>query len=257
MPEKTEQAIVKATEKAIFDFAVKALEIAQAPYQVINNELILAECRVNVPRTFFTPAHVKKETLQLAANYEVAQRYPGTEWLTANSSRLIWLMEGIKKRGRIFRGTCLHQKSNLVYIPYLTVNFKISLDTDEHYEFLRKLTLNLSDGNIMENWLQFDNSQKTIEQLPPPELRQPRSFSYHLGFEILFEHLKNSLQQIDKTPIEKARERYLCELHCLESYFQDVPREKQNSFYSNAAELYQKFHPRLKAEIINVALIYA
>lgn len=266
----------------IFNFIVNSLKLAGAPYQIINGNLIMAQCQVNVPRSFFTPARVETQNLQLVCEAQLVDRYPGSEWVTPGSYRLQWLVNGIKERGSIFKGSSpydldyrkvereinrllpqprpdfFYRQPILSYHPHLLVNFKASFETDERQEELASLSINLNSGEINTQLLTKLAGKKISSQLPPKKLLLQKKIPYSEGFQALENHLRWKLQNHNSAWIEAAKQRWRRELACLEAYYNesDPAQSDEAGFYRQAAETYLKFRPKIKTEIINLALLY-
>lgn len=265
----------------IFDFIVNAFKIAGAPHSVINGELIMAQCQVNVPRTFFTPARVETQSLQLVCQHDLLAKYPGSELVTKGSYRLQWLVDGIRKRGTIFKGAFpydldhrkiereinqrlpperpafFYRQPLLKYQPHLLVNFKVSLETDEKYEILHTLSINLVDGEISANLLDGLAEKKLTLQLPKKYLEK-KNIPYSEGFQALFQHLQWLLINRDPAWIQAAKSRCEDEVSDLEAYYQEeaTSLDEKQRFYRQVADIYRKFRPVIRVEIINVAILY-
>ncbi|MCL6590915.1 MAG: hypothetical protein K6U80_13305 [Firmicutes bacterium] len=270
--------------ETIFNFMVDALKISGAPYNIINNELILAQCQVQTPRTFFRPARTETVSLQMVCRPDLALKYPGSELITLGSYRLQWFIDGIKERGLIFRGMVPYEldprkaqraiislmetpprfffeRPSLIYQPHLLVNFKVSLETDEKIEEQYSLSINLVSGAIDDRLLAGLASKKVVSQPPKKPKPEKRRISYRDGFTALLNHLKWLLQNHDRKWIETARDRWKKEVTCLESYYrenddEDGGAEGQAGFYRRAAEIYRKFQPVIRIWISNAGLLF-
>lgn len=264
----------------IFAFIIKALEIAKAPYNIIDNELILAQCRVNVPPSFFRPARVETLNLQLVCSPELINKYPGAELVTKGSFRLQWLADGVKSRGEIFRGTYVFdlepakvqrqilallnppvrfyfKQPFLFYHPHLLVNFKVTLETDEKIDLIYSLSIDLTTGEIASNLLEKLKGKRFTLQPPRKNLEKKR-IPYSEGFNALQNHLKWLLRNHDPHWIDSARNRWEQEVKFLEAYYRDNPNQASDNhgFYRQVAETYRKFRPVIRLQIINVAVLY-
>lgn len=264
----------------IFSFITDALKVAEAPFKIINDELIMAQCRVEVPRTFFTPARTETANLQMVRHPDLLEKYPGSELVTRGSYRLQWFVDGIKKRGLIFRGALLFDldhrriereinqllppdhpgffyKQPLVgYQPHLLANFKVSLETDEKFEELHSLSINLVTGEICSNLLRELQGKKFSSRLPPQNLEQ-KKIPYSEGFQAIHNHLRWIMQNHDAQWIAAAKTRWEEEVRCLEAYYQgEESTADRQGFYRQVADLYRKFQPKIKFSLINVGLFY-
>jgi hypothetical protein len=273
--------VVGVINSDIFKFITQSLELAKAPCQVINDELILAQCQVTVPPSFFRPARVETLNLQMICQPELLAKYPGAELVTRGSFRLQWLTEGIKERGRVFRGTYPYdldaakiqrqilplltepinfyfQQPCLFYQPHLLVNFKATFETDDKLDELYCLSINLTTGEIAANLIN-DLKGKKINQLIPKKNREQKKISYNEGFQTLHSHLQWFLRNRDSHWIATAKERWEQEVKDLESYYapdQNVTTSGDPSFYRQVAATYRKFRPVIRVSIVNTAVLY-
>ena len=270
---------MKQNEAEIFQFMAEALQLADAPYNIINEELIMAQCQIQVARSFFTPAHTENLNLQLVCTPELLKKYPGAELVTRGSYRLEWFIDGIRERGQLTRAAypydldpsriskeiaCLlnqpinfyFERPSLNFQPNLLINFHVSFETDEKFEEISCLSLNLVTGEISTNLLANLTKKKLSSQIPKKNLSK-KTISYREGFEALWNHLEWNLKNHDDTWINDARSHCEQELKYLEAYYQgNQTNVEQNNFYRGAAEIYQKYQPRIHVRITNLALLY-
>lgn len=264
----------------VFEYLVDALKVAGSPHNIINNELIMAQCQVDIPRTFFRPARTETLNLQMVCAPELLDKYPGSELVTRGSFRLHWLVEGIRKRGLIARVTfpydldhrkiereilAIHRESHrfffkqptLLYHPHLLVNFKTSFETDERFDELVSLSIDLVNGEISTNIIQELKNKKLLTQ-PPKKHLEKRQISYRDAYKALLNHLKWQLQNHDSNWIKAAQARWEEEVTYLESYYRgnlDAELDQQ-SFYRRMAEIYRKYRPFIRIQIVNAAILY-
>ena len=264
----------------IFEYLVGALKVAGSPYNIINNELIMAQCQVDIPRTFFRPARTETLNLQMVCTPELLEKYPGSELVTQGSFRLQWLVDGIRKRGLITRGTFPYEldyrkvereilfllkekdrfffrQPTLFYHSHLLINFKISFETDERFDELVCLSIDLVNGEITTNIIQEIACKKLLTQ-PPKKNLQKRQISYRDAYEALLNHLKWQLQNHDSNWVKTAQARCEEEMTYLESYYRGNLDEEldQQSFYRRMAEVYRKYRPIIRIQIVNAAILY-
>ncbi len=264
----------------VFGYLVDALKVAGSPYNIINHELIMAQCQVDIPRTFFRPARTETLNLQMVCSPELLDKYPGSELVTRGSFRLQWLVDGIRRRGLIARVTfpydldhrkverdisaLLKDKNRfffkqpiLIYHPNLLVNFKTSFETDERFDELSSLSIDLVTGEISTNIIQELKAKKLSTQ-PPKKNSEKRQISYRDAYEALLNHLKWQLQNHDSGWVKAAQTRWEEEVTYLESYYQGNPDEDldQQSFYRRMAEVYRKYRPIIRIQITNAAILY-
>ncbi len=271
----------------IFDFIVDALKISGSPFNIINSEFIMAQCQVSVPRTFFTPARIETQNLQMVCNPDHLSKYPGSELVSKGSYRLQWFIDGIRERGLISTGTFTYEldprrtereimgtlderstvlprfffeKPTLSYHPELLVNFRVSFETDEKVEELYSLGIDLVSGEIDSN-LQRELSAKKLHSNPPKKNLEKRKIAYREGYDSLVNHLKWQLQNHDSTWIKSAQARWEEEVQYLEAFYRgnlddENVKEAESSFYRRLAEGYRKFQPFVKIHLMNVGLVY-
>ncbi len=265
-------------EQAVFDFLINTLRISGAPHNVIGNELIMAQCQVEIPRSFFRPARIENLNLQMVCQPELLTKYPGSELVNKGSFRLQWFAEGIKQRGLITKGACpydltpnrtqreiaalLTEKPNffferpwLTYHPHLLVNFKVSFATDEKFDELYSLSINLTNGEIASDLL-FKLIQRKLT-VNPPKHPEKRKIAYRDGFNALLSHLKWLIEKHDRAWVDAAQSRWEDEVKYLETYYQEdnYHSEDDPGFYRRVAEAYRKFRPVIQIEVVNVAII--
>lgn len=272
---------MQMNQTEIFNFITKALAIAQAPCQVVNDQLILAQCQVTVPPGFFRPARTETLNLQIVCQPELLTKYPGAELVTRGSFRLQWLADGVKERGRVFHGAYPYdldaakierqiialwdapldfyfRQPCLSYQPHLLVNFKVTLETDEKFDELHCLSINLTTGEISPNLGETLKDQKLTLHLPKKN-REPKKIPYSEGFQTLANHLQWFLRNRDPQWIVTAQKRWEQEVKQLESYYDPEQSTKHTDgcgFYRQVAETYRKFRPVIRIAIINLAVLY-
>ncbi len=278
--------------QVIFGFLEDSLKVAGSPYTAINGELLMAQCQVQVPRSFFRPARTEIMNLQMVCRPHLLEKYPGSELVTKGSYRLQWFIDGIRERGLVVKGTYHYEldprkiqreikallkdtpqfffeQPLLIYQPLLLVNFKVAFETDEKFEELYSLDINLVNGEINHN-LFAQLAGKKIGSEKPRKLEK-RKISYREGFEALYNHLKWILKNHDHDWVNSAKIRCEEEISHLESYYynhheshpaQREPdyhqqkNEVEAGFYRRIAETYRKFQPMIRIQICNAALFY-
>jgi hypothetical protein len=216
------------SDQTVFNFIVNSLKVAGAPYNIINNELIMAECQVNVPRTFFTPGRVETQSFQIVCHSKLLEKYPGSELVTQGSYRLQWFVDGIKQRGLLYKGALLYEldyrkvereitrllpaerpsfffrQPKLTYQPNLLANFKVALETDEKFEKMYSLSINLITGEIASDLLNSLTDKKITAQYPKKNIEK-KKIPYTEGFEALSHHLQWILKNHDPLWIDGSK----------------------------------------------------
>jgi hypothetical protein len=267
------------SENAVFEFLADSLKLSNSPHNIIDNELIMAQCQVEIPRSFFRPARTETLNLQMVCRPELLNKYPGSELVNRGSFRLQWFVDGIRQRGKLCRGTCPYdldprrtqreiasllpekpdfffEQPRLVFHPHLIVNLKASFETDEKFDELYSLNTNLVTGEIGSNLL-LELAKRKISPLPPKKHLEKRRIPYSEAFQALLNHLKWLLEKRDRTWVESAQQRWEEEVKYLEAYYQEEQSfgAEDPGFYRRVAEVYRKFRPVVRIRIINVGLI--
>ena len=267
---------------AVFQFVVDSLKVASAAYNIIHDELIMAQCQVQIPKSFFRPARVENINLQMVTRPDLLEKYPGSELVTKGSFRLQWFAEGIRERGIITRGTLAYDlnpgkvqreiaallparpdfffaRPSLLYQPHLLVNFHVSLETDEKSEELYNFSINLVNGEIATGLITEIGSKRISAAPPPAKTVLKRQIPYSEGFKAILNHLKWSLENHDPAWVLGAKKRWEEEVRYLEQYFQGNEADElfdEGSFYRQSAEVYRKFQPVIRICVINIGLLY-
>ncbi|TCL64287.1 uncharacterized protein YqhG [Hydrogenispora ethanolica] len=268
-----------ADSQNVFNFVVDTLKISGAPHHVIDNELIMAQCQAEIPRTFFRPARIETINLQMVCEPNLLAKYPGSELVNQGSFRLQWFVDGIRQRGLICRGTCAYdldprrtqreitalleekpafffEQPFLIYHPHLLVNFKVSFETDERFDELYSLGINLTTGEITSNLL-AELRKRKITPNPPKKNLEKRKIPYREGFAALLNHLKWLLEKHDRKWVDAAQLRWEEEVKYLEAYYQEEQKASAEDpgFYRRVAESYRKFRPVIRVAIIHTAVV--
>ncbi len=267
------------TEIAVFNFLADSLKLSNSPHNIIENELIMAQCQVEIPRSFFRPARTETLNLQMVCRPELLNKYPGSELVDRGSFRLQWFVDGIRQRGKLYRGTCLYEldprrtqreiaallpekpdfffeQPRLTFLPHLLVNLKASFETDEKFDELYSLNINLVTGEIGSNLLQ-ELAKRKLSPMPPKKHLEKRKIPYSEGFQALLNHLKWLLEKHDRSWVESAQQRWEEEVKYLEAYYREEQSfgDEDPGFYRRVAEVYRKFRPVVRIGIINVGLV--
>jgi hypothetical protein len=137
------------------------------------------------------------------------------------------------------------------------VNFKATLATDEKFDELHNLNINLVTGEIGSNLLQELKGVK-ISPHPPPKKPEKKKIPYTEGYAALENHLKWLLRNRDPQWILAAKTRWEEEVKQLEAYYRDNSEAQQDGsgFYRQVAETYRKFRPVIRLQIINAGIFY-
>ena len=262
---------------AVREFGQKALAINNAEYRLVDGELIIAKVTVEHPPFLFGPPRLETVTLNLIFQPEHINKYPGAELATPGSYRLNWLIDGIRRRGGLTK-QCVTYHTNfrkwqkeiqpllpvgfpyfffhhpkLHYRPYLLANFLISYRTDERRDELFSVGLDLVSGQILPT-LQADLKQHTLTDRMPVTSTIKEEIPVKEAIAICRAQAEKQAKKMDPGWIEEARERFLTELACLKQYYGE--NRDEVAYRTRAAELHNKFRPRVTLTWINLALLY-
>lgn len=240
--------------EVIFKFLEDSLKVAGSPYTIIQDELIMAQCQVQIPRTFFRSARTETMNFQLVCKPDLLPKYPGSELVIQGSYRLQWFVDGIRERGLVTRGTYRYdldprktqreiknllntqpqfyfEQPSLSYQPHLLVNFKVALETDEKSEEQYSLSINLVNGDIHHNLM----IELMAKKITPEAPRKPekRCISYREGFGALINHLTWLLKNHDHQWLDLAKARWEEEITYLESYYDEHLNDLNNNYHEH------------------------
>lgn len=271
------------TPEEVKEFIIDTLRVSGASYREINQDLLLAEVTVEIPPLFFNPARLEKHTLNLVFTPEAGAAYPGSELLVPGSYRLSWFLEGLKERGNftlqhfpwqrtpeelqteidplLTEGTREDKLPEIDWSapvvrmrPYLLANYTLSYRTDELWEELISLGLDMVSGEITSDFLELLTGATAVAGTPAVEIRT-QQYTMEEAFTLFREEVERWAQAKDACWIEEAQKRYEEELYCLYQYYHDDRRETEDFEY-RARELYEQFRPRVLVRLVNLGLLY-
>lgn len=266
------------TPEEVKAFIIETLKVSGAGYRQVDEDLLLAEVTVEIPPMFFDPPRLEKQTLNLVFNPAASASYPGAELVIPGSYRLNWFIDGLQTRGNYtlqrfkYKGTAAEIEAALGTLrpelkekfplpapeekvrPFLLVNYILSYQTDELYEELVSLGLDMAGGTISPDFLRALGEAEAAPG-PPETGVEPPSHSLEEAFALLHQYLNQVVLARDPRWVEEARARYEEELTCLYQYYQEDRRDF-GIFQSRALDLYDKFRPRVLVRLVNVGLLY-
>ncbi|NLW56188.1 MAG: hypothetical protein GX050_06170 [Firmicutes bacterium] len=279
----------KLSPEEVREFIIETLQVSGASYREVGQDLLLAEVTVEIPPQFFNPARLEKHTLNLVFTPEAGAAYPGSELVVPGSYRLSWFLEGLRKRGNftlqhfLWRRRPEELQAEIEELqtkgapkkertavgptpkidwsapevrmrPYLLANFTLSYRTDELWEELLSLGLDMVSGEITPKFLPLLSAAEAVAGIPAGEIQTPQ-YSMEEAFTLFQEAVQRWALSKEGRWIEEARQRYEEELYCLYQYYHDDRREKVD-FEHRARELYDQFRPRVLVQLVNLGLIY-
>ena len=266
------------TPEEVKAFIIETLKVSGAGYRQVDEDLLLAEVTVEIPPMFFDPPRLEKQTLNLVFNPAASASYPGAELVIPGSYRLNWFIDGLQERGNYtlqrfkYNGTAAEAEAALGRLrpelkkvfplpapgekarPFLLANYTLSYQTDELYEELVSLGLDMVSGTVTPDFLRALGEADAYPGAPEAGVETP-GYSLEEAFTLLHQHLNQVVQAREPRWIEEARTRYEEELTCLYQYYQEDQRDFAD-FHSRALDLYDKFRPRVLVRLVNVGLLY-
>ena len=264
--------------QALKEFVIEILKVSGSSYREVDEHLLMAEVLVTIPPLFFEPARLEKQTLNLVFDPEVASAYPGAELVVQRSYRLNWFIEGMKERGNYTLQSFTYDlkpgktqqairkllppseqeftfhRPVLRIHPYLLANYKLSYQTDELWEELVSLGMDMLTGEIFPDFMSFLEEARPVPKIPEQTIEKQK-FTLEEAFVRLNKYIQSIVDKKDPAWINEARSSYEEELFCLYQYYQEDKRDPQD-FKSRAEELYEKFRPRVLVRLLNVGLLY-
>ncbi len=262
----------KFPAEVIRRFVLDTLELSGAPYRIVD-KVIMAEVTVEIPAMFFDPPRLEKQTLNMVFTPEDAAGYPGAELVSWGSYRLNWFIEGVKKRGGLTLQTAEADPAAVekelpglragatagpvrkVNRPYLAVNYVLSRYADTLREDLVSLGIDMTAGEIHEDFLAILQKAKMTPGIPAGEIARP-VLSPAEALNRLHQYLAEKILAWDPSWREKARRCYEEELICLYRYYHEGNADERRVFNERARELYEKYRPRVTVRPVNLGFFY-
>jgi len=266
------------TPEEMKSFIIETLEVSGASYRQVDKDLLLAEVTVEIPPLFFDPPRLEKQTLNLVFDPAAGVSYPGAELVIPGSYRLNWFIDGLRTRGNYtlqhfnYTPTPAEAEAAIGRIrpelrkafplptpeekarPFLLVNYVLSYQTDELFEELASLGVDMVSGAVTPDFLRALGEAEAAPGPPGTEVEVP-NYALEEAFTLLRQYLNQVVQTREPRWIEEARARYEEELTCLYQYYQEDRRDF-GDFQSRARDLYDKFRPRVLVRLVNVGLLY-
>lgn len=185
------------------------------------------------------------------------------EYLFFGAPRFKMMLSSAQKKGRFTR---LYQLTNrrprfsnsLPYVPWLGVNFKVSYVCDQKKEQIHYLGINLSTGEIQENFYEVCQKEQWTNKLPSGRHLLPEKMPLAEAVSELEYFLEDLIRQEDHTWAEEAHQRYRSEMTQLEGYFagKDLQGEEAKNNLLRKQELVRQYHPRVEVEVVNAGYFY-
>jgi hypothetical protein len=261
----------------IHDYVVKVLHVANAGYRQVDENLLAAQVTVEHPPLFFGPPRMENILLNLVFQPELVGRYPGAELVVPGSYRLDWFIDGMRRRGRLTL-QCVHCEMNLhrwqreiqallpkdfpyfffhhpslTYRPFLIANIAITFRTDERYDELYSIGLDLTSGEVLPNLLEALKDHRLSSRLPTSGLEK-EGIKPAEAVAACRQQVEAYVRQRDLDWANQAKRRFEEELNCLRRFY--LGEESSSDYTKRADELYNKFRPRIILSWVNLALVY-
>lgn len=260
----------------IRSFVLRTLKTFGAPAQEISEELVMAQVTVEHPPFIFGPPRLETVNLNLVFDPDHIPKYPGAELMISGSYRLNWMIEGLRKRGRITLGA-VHYETNLrrwqreiqrllpedfpyfffhkpvlLYRPFILANFIISNQTDERHDYAYSIGLDLVTGDYRPELHQDLHGYTVTQRLPAHGLRE-EAISIVDAVSACRDMAEAKASSYDQVWATEAKSRFEEELVFLQRYYES---DMDEGFRARVEEIYSKFRPRTILRWINLAVLY-
>jgi hypothetical protein len=186
------------------------------------------------------------------------------EYLFFGAPRFKMMLHSAKKHGRfvrLFQETHTRPRfgNSLPYVPWLSVNFKVSYICDQKKERIHHLGINLQSGEISEDFYEELMLFPWTHKMPTGRHLLPEKMPLSEAVSELEYYLEDFIQQEDHSWAVNARKRYENEMEQLESYFPDhdeLGEEQQKNKALRNREVIRQYHPRIEVEVVNTGIFY-
>ncbi|MFD2613203.1 YqhG family protein [Paenibacillus gansuensis] len=191
--------------------------------------------------------------------------------VTFGSKRLLQLFDVARSKGRyvcLFEEPDRGQKaagSPMQYSTWLCVNFKAQFICDMKRDELHSLGMNLSTGEIVENFYGGLSERKLTPKLPAHVLTPKRTVTLQKAAGQLEQLLERKIKQYDHSWAEEAQERLQEELLRIEGYYTDLLKgmeeeEKKNEiqaqFDNRKSEIEWQYRPRVEVDAVSCGIFH-
>lgn len=190
--------------------------------------------------------------------------------LTFGSRRLEQLFGVVQSRGRFVRmfeepnPAELNPFASLGYATWLCVNYKLEFICDMKRDELHSLGINLSTGQITENFYDRIKRRRLTPQIPPVVHLQPAPIRLDTAVQALEDHLETMVKAYDHSWSEEAWKRLKEEWSRIDDYYGELlhtvePSKKaevEEQYRSREQEIDWQYRPRIIASVMNCGFFH-
>lgn len=178
------------------------------------------------------------------------------EWIQFGSWRLHQMFQSAKKHGRYVR---LYEQVNTLastraLIPWLFINYRISLKSDQKKDIFYPLGMNLVTGQIIEHFDSILDQYCLTPKIPDYHFTMPHIFSLSSAIKHIETHVVNMMQELDDSWANEANMRLDEEIEIIHSFY--VQEQTEDDTLQNRLLEVEYYRPRIEAEAINVGIVY-
>ncbi|MEB3100180.1 YqhG family protein [Ferviditalea candida] len=191
------------------------------------------------------------------------------EPLTYGSRRLDQIFQSCRKKGRFVH---LYEEPGQPQIPgaflsgyssWFCVNYKVELICDMKRDELHSLGINLSTGEVAENFME-NISRKQLTPRLPANTHVRETISLQTALSMLENLLEKKLSGYDYTWAKEANERMNEEISRIQTYYGDllesaepeIKEEIRLQYENRKQELERQYLPRIQISAINCGLFH-
>lgn len=186
------------------------------------------------------------------------------EHLFFGSPRFSQMLQSAQKHGRfvrLYQNSPYRERSSLSqpYIPWLSINFKLSYICDRKKNRLCSLGINLYSGEIKEDFYPWIQTFSWTSQLPAKRHLLSKRLSIPEAVGELEYYIQDQLHQEDLSWAEAAKERLQLEMEQLNSFYPEGEvknEEKEKEKKQRIREMIWQYHPRVEIEVVNAGIFY-
>lgn len=194
-------------------------------------------------------------TFDTELNQEEHQRKG--ELLQFGSWRLHQIFASAKKHGQFVR---LYEQvdasaSTQALHPWLLINYKISLISDQKKDIFYPVGINLVTGYILNRFDSILATYRLTPKIPDYHYTMTPIFSLPSAVARIETHIHDFLDSLDKSWAKAANQRLDEEIEIIHAFYLADEDTNQDTLNKRLAEV-EYYRPRITVEPINVGLIY-
>lgn len=179
------------------------------------------------------------------------------ELLQLGSWRLHQIFASAKKHGQFVR---LYEQvdtspSTKALHPWLAINYKISLISDQKKDIFYPVGINLVTGYILNQFDRILATYRLTPKIPDYHYTMSPIFSLPSAVKRLEAHIHSFLNTLDDAWAKAANQRLDEEIEIIQSFYVREEDTNQDTLNKRLAEV-EVYRPRITVEPINIGLIY-